>query len=250
MLQTMHQSHSPDHRGVGFTLIEILVVIAILSLLISILLPGLTGARESARNAVCMSALRQFGVGVRFYGDDNNQLLVPAGTGVNHAFDVLLDPYLNTLPATTNTNAKKGGLWTCPADHIVPNPAFVQYQRRSYGMNLFLTVPNATSPGGPTVNLDTIPGRVVTIGDCWEAVIGTRSELGSAQVYYAPSALSLFKYASNLFGNFHFNSSGNYLFSDGSAESYSVQDLTVNFSESKQAAMTAPRKDNGSFLWE
>jgi len=58
MLQTMHQSHSPDHRGVGFTLIEILVVIAILSLLISILLPGLTGARESARNVVCMSAIR------------------------------------------------------------------------------------------------------------------------------------------------------------------------------------------------
>ena len=60
-------------RGIrAFTLIELLVVVSIIALLISILLPALKGARESARRSVCLSNQRQQGVAASIYYDDNN----------------------------------------------------------------------------------------------------------------------------------------------------------------------------------
>ena len=61
------------HRSFrGFTLIELLVVIAIIALLIGILLPSLSGARESARRVVCQSNMRQVMLAVNSYSFDNN----------------------------------------------------------------------------------------------------------------------------------------------------------------------------------
>ncbi|MEM7681948.1 MAG: DUF1559 domain-containing protein [Planctomycetota bacterium] len=59
----------------GFTLIELLVVIAIIALLIGILLPVLSSAREAARNAVCQSNMRQFGIAFNAYAGDYNDVL-------------------------------------------------------------------------------------------------------------------------------------------------------------------------------
>lgn len=49
------------HKTRAFTLVELLVVVAIISLLIAILLPALSGAREGAKRAVCLSNLRDIG---------------------------------------------------------------------------------------------------------------------------------------------------------------------------------------------
>ena len=63
----------------GFTLVELLVVIGIIAVLISILLPALSRAREHAKRAQCLSNLRQQGVYLSMYANQNNGAL-PIGT--------------------------------------------------------------------------------------------------------------------------------------------------------------------------
>ena len=56
----------------SFTLIELLVVVAIIAVLVAILLPALSEARESAKRTVCASRLRQIGIGMLMYANQNN----------------------------------------------------------------------------------------------------------------------------------------------------------------------------------
>lgn len=64
------------HRGPrGFTLVELLVVVAIITILISMMMPSLAGAREQARKALCMNHQRQLAIANDFYTRDYAGLL-------------------------------------------------------------------------------------------------------------------------------------------------------------------------------
>jgi prepilin-type N-terminal cleavage/methylation domain-containing protein/prepilin-type processing-associated H-X9-DG protein len=72
-------------RYVGFTLVELLVVISIIALLLSVLLPSLNKARANAKKLVCKSNLKQIGIGIEMYVTMTGkypQMLVWAGGGL------------------------------------------------------------------------------------------------------------------------------------------------------------------------
>ena len=61
----------------GFTLIEVLVVVAIIALLISVLLPSLQRARDQAKSLACLSNLKQIGTTMSYYSSDNGMKFLP-----------------------------------------------------------------------------------------------------------------------------------------------------------------------------
>jgi prepilin-type N-terminal cleavage/methylation domain-containing protein len=93
----------------GFTLIELLVVIAIIAILASMLFPAFSRAREQARKTVCVSNLKQIGLGIMQYTQDYDERY-PIGYPFWHdpapanQKEFLVDPYIKSVQ-----------IWDCPS---------------------------------------------------------------------------------------------------------------------------------------
>lgn len=74
-----------NHRQFGFTLVELLVVIAVIAILAVLLLPALGSAKNRAQGIQCISNLKQLGLGWQLYTDENNNRYPPnSAMGHNH----------------------------------------------------------------------------------------------------------------------------------------------------------------------
>ena len=157
----------------GFTVIELMVVLATLGVLAAMLLPALAQTRQNSQVIECLANQRQLAVAWMMYARDNNDKLVPVGSlayqPVNFGENPLTDPNLQpggslaqfcpgNLQSTVmvagryNTNWIKAGLiypyiqniavYKCPADlSAVPynNPAtFARPSERTYSVNCYV----------------------------------------------------------------------------------------------------------------
>lgn len=97
----------------AFTLIELLVVISIIALLISVLLPSLSKARESARRTVCAGNLRGLMQAVHLYANDNKDQLITVGLGHGGSGNDEQAAWINTLRKHYGENTL---IARCPTD--------------------------------------------------------------------------------------------------------------------------------------
>jgi len=94
----------------GFTLVELLVVMAIIGLLVAILLPSLGKARKSSRLVMCKTNQRALVMTYRMYFQDNNQVLSTAGHGMGGAWDYQLLASALRPPVTPDQYYVKNGM--------------------------------------------------------------------------------------------------------------------------------------------
>lgn len=75
-VQTVHRPH-PPRRTPAFTLIELLTVVAIISLLISILMPSLSRARDQSKGVHCLARMKDLAIAFSAYENENHDQLPP-----------------------------------------------------------------------------------------------------------------------------------------------------------------------------
>ena len=73
-------------NGSGFTLVELLVVVAILSLLLTLLMPTLSRAKEIARRALCMVNCRHLVTAVQVYANDHDDITPPSSAELDGSY--------------------------------------------------------------------------------------------------------------------------------------------------------------------
>lgn len=162
-------------RTRGFTLIEVLVVVAIIATLAAVLLPSLARARANARSSVCMSNLHQFGVALQMYQSENKDYIPRGGTQISQIWVMLVARQIGDkrkYVTVEHVPVERYPIYSCP-ERVKTLPfRFIDYVINAVPRDLkYGEAPreeNFPTPAGRWRH----PGKVLLLGD-------TAYELGS-----------------------------------------------------------------------
>ena len=145
----------PSRRG--FTLVELLVVMAILGTLVALLLPAVQAAREAARRSQCMNNMKQFGIAIHSYHDAKKKLpssVRPfAASTIRAGAFVLMLPYLERSDLYDQYDFNV--TWSHPNNLPISSTRIATYE-----------CPSSPSVGGKDHNPDG-----VTPGTTWTPIV-------------------------------------------------------------------------------
>ena len=228
--RTLSPNRRRGLRKRAFTLVEILVTMAIIALLAALAIPAYNSAIKQAKKAVCSANLRSIGVGMLSYAADNNQFLPesgviipygskdqppPAGSG-NYSWTQQLDPYIGGC----STNAANP-VFTCPeSSKTVSGNSMYSYFNGCHAAEA------ATGGFGP-VNMMRIRNRSAFImaGDC--SFGGFTTVDADKDDYTQDPAFNGGTPTTHVTIPIH-NGISNILFADGHVEGLKYFDPTVN----------------------
>ena len=177
-------------RRRGFSLIEVIVVIGIIAVLLGLLFPTLSGARAASKSIACQSNMRQIGVAMAAYANENAGWLFPPDDGnfttlapVQHRWPGII-MHTKPPPDPTSTDPRD---WTpkialCPADDEEPNEA------HSYVVNGHLVEKKvryfSKNFGGPVTSSDVVVmgEKITTENDYYVETSTTKNESDYATV--------------------------------------------------------------------
>lgn len=150
--------HSLTRSPRGFTLVEILVVVAIIAILAAILFPVFARARENARRVSCQSNLKQMALGFAQYTQDYNGKYPNRFSG----------PLAGGWVATLQPYLKSTQLFQCPSETTPPDTTtFSSPGYTDYSVNLYLgwNTINGGTNDGKNVAILTQPALSVLVAD-------------------------------------------------------------------------------------
>jgi len=169
----MGPPYRDSNRSAGFTLVELLVVIGVITILVGLLLPALSSARRSAGGITCESNFRQWALATLMYANENNGYLPRRGQGVGATVQVTrpsdwfnalpplikmpeygdADPNVKTLISTGRIPRPPDvSVWVCPQANDMPGTYYW-----SFGMNMALSVWEANINNGQ-------PNKITGVG--------------------------------------------------------------------------------------
>lgn len=124
----------------AFTLIEVLVVVAILALLMAILLPSLSRARDRAKTIACAANLRTTAAALNYYLMANNDYFPPSGAWAEHSLPYVQKGYSRTRSSTGRMHIPVE-FYKCPNDPVQAETGerTVRYNGQLVQVNIYLS---------------------------------------------------------------------------------------------------------------
>jgi prepilin-type N-terminal cleavage/methylation domain-containing protein/prepilin-type processing-associated H-X9-DG protein len=217
----------------AFSLLELLIVVAVIAILVSLLLPALSRSRASARSIQCLNNLRQIGIATRLFLDEAASSNLPnrGGTARWPENAGSLEPY--------NTNTEAGRLFYCPVEKKEEAEDAVTYQFNRFGSGLSPTdqqplglMEMFNQPGGSMPGLrgrveqDVInPADMIIMGEMHEVTFAISSPPPQLSPYFPFEPSKAYNPpTANLF-SFRHNERANTLFADMHMEAFNRDNL-------------------------